>query len=232
MLEIYFSYIKRQPVVSAPVFLTLLPIFLIWRKKAYHDQVFLVLLIYLILKFGVDFVMFDWASRKKNTVLLYNLSIPVRYVLTSWMYYYKLDFKIQKIWLIISLPVFVGFSVWDIIQTNPSMWDLHNHNMVLYSTTVESLLMLFWIMLYFYNTIRTLKIPNLLNYPFFWICSGLLLYYSSFLFIAPVLHYASKWEQWMEIGFLYYIPYVFESVSIILFSIGISQYSDRSYAKQ
>nr|WP_295929985.1 hypothetical protein [uncultured Dyadobacter sp.] len=231
MLEIYFSYIKRQPVVSAPVFLTLLPIFLIWRKKAYHDQVFLVLLIYLILKFGVDFVMFDWASRKKNTVLLYNLSIPVRYVLTSWMYYYKLDFKIQKIWLIISLPVFVGFSVWDIIQTNPTMWDLHNHSMVLYSTTVESLLMLFWILLYFYNTIRTLKIPNLLNYPFFWICSGLLLYYSSFLFIAPVLHYASKWEQWMEIGFLYYIPYVFESVSIILFSIGISQYSDRSYAK-
>ena len=231
MLEIYFSYIKRQPVVSAPVFLTLLPIFLIWRKKAYHDQVFLVLLIYLILKFGVDFVMFDWASRKKNTVLLYNLSIPVRYVLPSWMYYYKLHFKIQKIWLIISLPVFVGFSVWDIIQTNPTMWDLHNHSMVLYSTTVESLLMLFWILLYFYNTIRTLKIPNLLNYPFFWICSGLLLYYSSFLFIAPVLHYASKWEQWMEIGFLYYIPYVFESVSIILFSIGISQYSDRSYAK-
>lgn len=231
MLEIYFSYIKRQPVVSAPVFLTLLPVFLIWRKKAYQDQVFLVLLVYLILKFGVDFVMFDWASRKKNTVLLYNLSIPVRYVLTSWMYYYKLDFKIQKIWLIISLPVFVGFSIWDIIQTNPSMWDLHNHSMVLYSTTVESLLMLFWILLYFYNTIRTLKIPNLLNYPFFWICSGLLLYYSSFLFIAPVLHYASKWEQWMEIGFLYYIPYVFESVSIILFSIGISQYSDRSYAK-
>jgi len=35
----------------------------------------------------------------------------------------------------------------------------------------------------------------------------------------------------MEIGFLYYIPYVFESVSLILFSIGISQYSDRSYAK-
>lgn len=231
MLEIYFSYIKRQPVVSAPVFLTLLPVFLIWRKKAYQDQVFLVLLVYLILKFGVDFVMFDWASRKKNTVLLYNLSIPVRYVLTSWMYYYKLDFKIQKIWLIISLPVFVVFSIWDIIQTNPSMWDLHNHSMVLYSTTVESLLMLFWILLYFYNTIRTLKIPNLLNYPFFWICSGLLLYYSSFLFIAPVLHYASKWEQWMEIGFLYYIPYVFESVSIILFSIGISQYSDRSYAK-
>ena len=231
MVEIYISYIIRQPVVSAPVFLTLLPIFLIWRRKAYHDQVFLVLFGYLILKFGIDFAMFDWASQKKNTVLLYNLNIPLRYVLTSWMFYYKLDFKVQRTWLIISWPAFVIFSLWDIVRTNPSMWDLHNHNMVLYSTTIESLLMLFWILIYFYNTIRTLRIPNLLTYPFFWICSGLLIYYSSFLFIAPVLHYASKWEQYMDIGFLYYVPYIFESVSLILFSIGISQFPNRSYAK-
>jgi hypothetical protein len=118
------------------------------------------------------------------------------------------------------------------IDTNPTLGDLHNHKMVLYSTTVESLLMLFWILLYFRDTIRSLKIPNLLTYPFFWICSGLLLYYSSFLFIAPVLHYPSQWEQWLEIGFLYYVPYIFESVSIILFSIGILQFPDSLYAKQ
>lgn len=231
MVEIYLSYIIKQPVVSAPVFLTLLPIFLIWQKKAYHDRLFLVLFIYLILKLGIDLIMFDFASQKKNTVLFYNVNIPLRYVLSSWMFYYKLDLKMQRTWLVISWPVFVVFSIWDIVRTNPSIWDFHNHNMVLYSTTVEGLLMLLWILLYFYNTIRTLKIPNLLAYPFFWICSGLLIYYSSFLFIAPVLHYASKWEQYMDIGFLYYVPYIFESVSLILFSIGISQFPTQSYAK-
>lgn len=231
MVEIYLSYIIKQPVVSAPVFLTLLPIFLIWQKKAYHDRVFLVLFIYLTLKLGIDLIMFDFASQKKNTVLFYNVNIPLRYVLTSWMFYYKLDLKMQKAWLVVSWPVFVVFSIWDIVRTNPSIWDFHNHNMVLYSTTIEGLLMLLWILLYFYNTIRTLKIPNLLAYPFFWICSGLLIYYSSFLFIAPVLHYASKWEQYMDIGFLYYVPYIFESVSLILFSIGIAQFRTRSYAK-
>lgn len=231
MLETYFSYFKRQPLASIPVFLTLLPIFLIWRSRAYQERTFSVLLIYLVFKFVLDFTMFEWASNQKNTVLFYNLSVPVRYVLTSCMYYYKLEFIQQKRWLVTSMPVFVAFSVWDIIQTNPSLQDLHNHSMVLYSTTVESLLMLFWILLYFHNTIRALKIPNLLNYPFFWICSGLLLYYSSLLFIAPVLHYASKWEEWMDIGILYNVPYVFESVSTILFSIGISQYPDSTYAK-
>jgi hypothetical protein len=232
MLENYVSYFQRQPFASIPVFLTLLPIFLIWRRKAYQDRAFLILLIYLIVKFGIDFIMFDWASQKRNTVIFYNLSVPIRYILISWMYYDKLEAKPQKLWILVMMPVFVMFSIWDMIDTNPSLQDLHNHKMVLYSTTVESLLMLFWILLYFYNTIRSLKIPNLLSYPFFWICSGLLLYYSSFLFIAPVLHYASQWEQWLEIGFLSYVPYIFESVSIILFSIGILQFPNGLYAKQ
>ncbi|SDE27546.1 hypothetical protein SAMN04487996_104232 [Dyadobacter soli] len=231
MLENYCSYIIRQPVISAPVFLNLLPILLIWRKRAYNDKMFFILFVYLILKFGVDLVMFDLASQRKNSVLYYNLNIPVRYVLTSWMFYYKLDYNAQRKWLMLSWILFVAFSAWDIIHTNPSMGDLYNHKMVLYSTTLESLLMLFWIMLYFYNTMRALKIPNLLTYPFFWICSGFLLYYSSLLFIAPVLHYASKWDQWMDIGSLDYIPYAFETVSLLLFSIGIAQYTGSSYAK-
>lgn len=231
MLESYFSYIIRQPVISAPVFLNLLPILLIWRKRAYNEKLLLILFVYLILKLGVDLVMFDLASHRKNNVIYYNVSIPVRYVLTSWMYYYEFDSKSQRRWLLASWPLFIGFSIWDTIHTNPSISDVHNHNVVLYSATIESLLMLFWILLYFYNTIRALKIPNLLTYPFFWICSGLLLFYSSLLFIAPVMHYAAKWDQWMDIGTLDYLPYVFESVSLILFSVGIAQYRNNSYAK-
>ncbi|CAG5070983.1 hypothetical protein DYBT9623_03307 [Dyadobacter sp. CECT 9623] len=231
MLEIYFSYFKRQPLASIPVFLTLLPLLLIWQRKAYRDNAFLILGIYLMVKFVIDFIMFDWASHKRNTVVLYNFNVPFRYVLSSLIFYQKLETRRFKNWILASIPVFILFSIWDTLHTNPSLADLHNHKMVLYSTTVESLFMLFWVLLYFYNTIRALKIPNLLTYPFFWVCSGLLIYYSSFLFIAPVFHYSSKWEEWLEIGFLTYVPYMFESVSIILFSIGIAQFPDERYAK-
>lgn len=231
MVEIYVSYFEKHPFASIPVFLTLLPIYLIWQRRAFQDRAFLVLLIYLVFKFIIDFIMFDWAAHKINSVILYNVSVPIRYLLTSWIYYIKLEKRSNKISVLATMPFFVIFSVWDIIHTNPRLEDLHNHSMVLYSTTVESLLILFWILLYFYHVIRSLKIPNLLTYPFFWICSGLLLYYSSFLFIAPVLHYSSKWEHWLEIGFLYDVPYIFETVSIILFSIGILQFPSIRYAK-
>ena len=232
MFEIYISYFKRQPLASIPVFLTILPIYFICSRRAYKKKEFLILLIYLLIKLTVDFVMFDWASRKVNSVILYNLIVPIRYLLISWIYYLKLETRSSKISVLWSIPFFIIFSIWDIIHTNPQLGDMHNHGMVLYSTTVESLLILFWILLYFYQLIRSLKIPNLLTYPFFWICSGLLLYYSSFLFIAPVLHYSSKWEHWLEIGFLYEVPYIFETVSLILFSIGVYQFPTTRYAQQ
>ncbi|WP_439558835.1 hypothetical protein [Dyadobacter sp.] len=232
MLEIYISYFKRQPLASIPVFLTLLPILLIWQRKAYRDNTFLILGIYLIVKFMIDFLMFDWASHKRNTVMLYNFNVPIRYFLSSLLFYKEMETRRFKQWVLLSIPLFTAFSVWDTLRTNPWLSDMHNHRMVLYSTTVESLLMLFWVLLYFYKTIRALKIPNLLIYPFFWVCSGLLIYYSSFLFIAPVLHYSSKWEEWLEIGFFTYVPYMFESVSIILFSIGIAQFPRPQHAEQ
>ena len=231
MLEIYFSYFERQPLASIPVFLTLLPILLIWQRKAYRDSTFVILGIYLIVKFLIDFTMFDWASHKRNTVVLYNFNVPLRYALSSLIFYKELETRKLKMWVLATIPLFTAFSIWDTLRINPSLSDLHNHEMVLYSTTVESLLMLFWVLLYFYNTIRALKIPNLLTFPFFWICAGILIYYSSFLFIAPVFHYSSKWEEWLEIGFFSYVPYMFESVSIILFSIGIAQFTDKKYAK-
>lgn len=231
MFEIYFSYFQRQPIPSIPVFLSLIPIFLIWQRKAYHDKTFLIFLIYLVTKFIIDLLMFDGAAHRENTVLLYNLSIAMRYVLLSWMYYLKIEIKSHKVWVVIIMPLFVLFTIWDLTSANPGKWDLRNHNMVRYASTIESLLILFWILLYFFDIIRSLKIPNLLEYPFFWICSGLLLYYSSLLFIAPVLHYASKWDNWLEIGILYDIPNIFEFVSIILFSLGIYQFPKKWYAK-
>jgi hypothetical protein len=232
MPEIYISYFTRQPLASIPVFLTALPIALVLYKRAFLDKAFLIFLIYLIAKFLIDLTMFEWASRHKNTMILYNLNVPVRYALSAWIFAEKMEIRKQQFWIYFSIPAFVLFAAWDLHRVNPSMTDLHNHKMVLFSTTVESLLMLFWILLYFYNTIRALKIPNLLNYPFFWMCSGLLIYYSSFLFIAPVLHYATQWDQWLEIGFLSYVPYLFEIVSILLFSIGIFQFPQRAHAKQ
>ncbi|WP_215237391.1 hypothetical protein [Dyadobacter helix] len=91
--------------------------------------------------------------------------------------------------------------------------------------------MIFWILVYFRELILSLKINNLLAYPFFWVCSGLLLYYSSFVFIAPIFHYTFRWDNFVDIGFMEYIPNIFEIISMLFIAIGVYYHSINNYAK-
>jgi hypothetical protein len=232
MWETYISYFHKQPIVCLSVVSTLFPLALILYKKAYSQPTFLILFIYLVVKFAVDNVMLYYALFKVNTVLYFNINVLIRYVLLSAMFYYNLETVRYRKAILYSILAFLVFWVVDFLYCNPELANLHHHRALLYSTTLECLLMIFWILLYFYETIRTLKIPNLLTAPFFWICSGFLLYYSSFVFIAPVLNSVFKWDKRLDIGFLLDIPSIFEIVCMILISVGTWFFSSNDYARQ
>ncbi|MBB5285783.1 multisubunit Na+/H+ antiporter MnhG subunit [Rhabdobacter roseus] len=174
----------------------------------------------MIVKLVIDLTMFHFASRSQNTILYYNLNIILRYLLLSGMLFYSFQSEIFKKPLMIVGGLFVFFSVWDILHVNPVLSDLHNHAMVLYANTLESVLMIFWILMYFYETVQSMRTANILTFPFFWICSGLLLYYSANVFVAPVMHYANKWEGRFELGFLYQVPDLFEIICMLFVSLG------------
>jgi len=232
MIEIYISYFSNQPIVCLAVFITLVPLVLIVCRRAYVDPTFLLLFIYLFIKFGVDLLMLHYASQRKNNIIYYNIGIPIFYSVLSVMFYKKLTFNNFRKWIPLTIIAFVIFSLWDILNSNPDLTRLHDHRAVFFSKTLECLLMITWILLYFYEIIKTLKIPNLLTFPFFWICSGLLLNYSSAIFISPVLYYTDTWIDRLDIGFLYDVPLIFEIICSISFCIGIWVFSAKYYAQQ
>ena len=232
MTEIYISYLIRQPILATAVFISIIPILLTFVRKTYIDPVFLILLIYLILKFLLDLTMFHYASNRANNIIFGNVIVIMRYCLCSSMFLHRLESRFFRKVLWYTIVGFIIFSCWDFLSINPDLLNTHDHKEFLYASTIECILMIFWILLYFYETIRSLKIPNLLSYPFFWVCAGMLLYYSSIVFIAPLFHYTYTWENWIDIGFLVYVPSIFESINMIFFSIGICFFSARYYAQQ
>lgn len=232
MFEGYLSYCQRQPIASISVFITIIPIVLICYIRAYADRTFLLLFVYLLFKLCIDLIMFHYATVRINNIVYYNISVPIRYGFLSSLFYYQINNEKYKTGILVSIVLLSAFFIWDFLHINPELSDLHNHRMVLYATTLECLLILLWILLYFYETVQALKIPDLPAFPFFWICSGLLLYYSSYLFIAPFLSHIEQWNSDLDIGFLYYIPYIFESISMILFSVGTWKFSVRYYARK
>ena len=232
MVDTYISYFHRHTIVCIAVAITVVPLIFIGYRKAYRDPSFLLLAIHLLFKFLSELIMLEYAVQRFNNLIIYNISIPIRYALLSSMFFYKTENKTTRKYIVASIIGFTLFTVWDFVQANPSLSNLHNHHMVHYSTTIESILIIFWVLQYFYDAIRSLKITNLLTYPFFWICSGLLLFYASYVFIAPVLHYTEIWINPLDIGFLDTLPSIFEIVCMMLFTTGIYFFTSNIYAKQ
>ncbi|WP_229214018.1 hypothetical protein [Dyadobacter flavalbus] len=168
----------------------------------------------------------------QNNLLYFNIAIPFYYSFLSGMFYFKFSSITFKRFLIASMIGFLIFTVWDILKSNSQLHDLHNHRAVLFAKTVEGVLIIALVLLFFYDIIKSLQIPNLLTFPFFWVCSGLLLYYSSFIFIAPVFHYTATWKNSFDLGIANTIPTLFEILCALFFSIGIYHFSTADYAKQ
>ncbi len=61
-----------------------------------------------------------------------------------------------------------------------------------YSTAVESLIIIFFVLLFFYKTLKELKIKYLEREPIFWFSTGSLLYFSSSLFIFLFTNYVNS----------------------------------------
>lgn len=221
MSDKYLLFLYNQPLACIATFITIVPIVLFLIRKAYTDTALRLLFIYLIIKLVIDTWMFHLACNTINNLMLYNINIPLRYLLLSGMFYYYFESEKPKKWILISIVLFLLIVSWDIFQANPALTDVRNHSLVYYSDTLESLLMILWILLYFFEMLNSLKAANLLTFTFFWISSGLLLFYSSLVFIAPVLHYANQWENRLQLGFLEKMPYLFETISTICIGIGI-----------
>jgi hypothetical protein len=171
------------------------------------------------------------AARQRNNILLFNLGIPINYAMLGGMFYFKFSSRLYKKCLIASMIGFLTFTIWDIFNSNAEITDLHNHRAVLFAKTVEGLLIITLVLLFFYQIIKSLQIPNLLTFPFFWVCSGLLLYYSSFIFVAPVLHYTATWNSLVDLGATETISTIFEILCALFFSVGIYHFSAADYAK-
>jgi hypothetical protein len=231
MIDKYISYFNYDILAGISVVVTLLPLIMIIYRRAYMDPSFRLLFFYLIFKLLIDLAMFHLAAGRSNNLVLFNVAIMVRYTLLSAMFYFKFERQSLRRLIIPISAIFSIFTLWDIWQCNDDLANLHLHRLVQYASTLESVLMILLILLYFYELIRSLKIPNLLTFPFFWVCAGLLLYYSSMVFVAPALHYVAQWNSVMNLGLLERIPYIFEIVSTLLFSMGAGVFSARYYAR-
>lgn len=187
------------------------------------------MLVYLALKFVVDFLMLYHAGMGVNNIWLHNSSVPLRYALLSQVFKNFIESPSIRRWITISVPVYLLLTVVDTYFSNLTSSSLQDQLPVRYMGIVECILMLLWILLYFYEVFKSLRISNLLKSPPFLVAVAWLLYYASLVFYSPLFYYIYRSGSVFQIGFFEAIPDLVEFLAILIVSIAVSMVSEKGY---
>ncbi len=219
-------FLKYYPLYTG-VFITLVPIGIMIYKWKRLDASFRLLFLYLACKLVADIAMIYYAATGQNNIWIHNLMVPLRYVLLSGMFFYFLESPRSKYGIRVSIPLFLILAFADIYYSDNEGSPIDEYFYVRYSGIVECLLMLLWILLYFYELFRSLKIENLLKSPRFLTAVAWLCFYASMVFFTPVFYYISRSRRIIELGILEIVPDCMEILTVLILTGAVSFISVR-----
>lgn len=218
MLQYFLNY--PLPVVST---IMLVPLVFFLLKIIRRDDEMFIYLLYILLKFAVDVNMIVLASEKKNNLFLEGFSILFTIIIFTFCFLSIKELSkyhlIYKMVLIIFIPLFI----YDEYLVNSSIQSVQEVQTVTYSYPLHSLIIIGEICLFFFFLIKNPHIPNILSYPFFYVCSGMLLIHSSTIFFSVLYNSQFRWgikDEW-----IFHIQYIFEIVNVMLIIYGITRKS-------
>lgn len=205
----------RYTIEDLPTFLTVVPLFALWYRMDYKKRIERYFFIYLCSKLCIELVMFWMAVEGQNNLPLYNAFVLISYCLLSRMAYEAVEHKIAR-------RVILGGSATFLLTFFYDIYDVGVDEVGRYSGTVQCLLMIMYCVIFFAWLAHTLKIPNLLESPVFWIFSGILCYYSSITFATPVFHLIEKFGVGAkhDLYVMVLASYVMESIYLTVVGLG------------
>jgi|SRR5579859_296046 len=191
---------------------TLISYLSVSRKEEYYQRIVIIYLILLLLT-DVASVYLVKVVGLRNNLFLFHLSTPLDYTLLALLYRSVIINRTVKKILTISIPVFIGLSIFLSIFVQK----INENNS--YAIVAESLLMIFLSLFYLREVLLFQQATVLLRFPLFWISVGVLFFFIGSLLIEGMLNYLmSKSMDLARRAFR--IGYIFKYLLCILFIIG------------
>jgi len=149
------------------------------RLQFYQKGIFLLI----ILSLGADLAARIVVENGGNHQYVYRIFTIVEFILLTYVFAQGIvPFLTKRFFWGVGIA-FLSFALIDLLWIS----DIEQFNS--YTTAVEGILMLFFALVFFYKTLIELKIKELEKSPFVWLSVGVLLYFSSSLFIFLFTNY-------------------------------------------
>lgn len=150
------------------------------------QQIQKVILLLVLLSVSTEVVAHWVKLQNGNQNLVYYLFTALEYMLLTYIFAQGIQPFFKNVFFKRAAIFFLLFVIADMI------WISGINQFNSYSTAVEGLIVIFFSLSFFYKTLEELKIEYLEREPVFWISTGVLLYFSSSLFIFLFTNYVQS----------------------------------------
>lgn len=151
-----------------------------FRRLDYKQRLIFYLIAITVLVEAIAFVI-DLQDGPKS--LIYNFFTVAEFFLLSRLYKLVVPPVLPRSFFDITVVIIIGATIAELLWLN----SLQIFNGI--TTTLESLFLIFFVLCYFYKTMQELKIKNLEREPAIIVSIGVLLYFSSSLFVFLFTNY-------------------------------------------
>lgn len=208
------EYALKYPIETVSVFITLFPILAMIIRMAYTHVAIRFLFYCLCCKMIIDGIMLTMAIHVIPNLILANFSVIVGYSFLSLMFYQTFE-RLQDKYMVVGLySIFFAIFMYDIIDVYPD-------RSLRIAYPAECLFVIVLCIVYFYGLTVSMKVVNLFRHSMFWICSALVLYFSSSTFISPFYYELDQFSTAEGMRIFNSLTYLFEIFYLSVIGLGI-----------
>jgi hypothetical protein len=205
------SFLKLFFVYSAIVVLIPVIAGIMRFKKLEHPIQYLAILVFA--DFSAEVITHIFYLLKLNNHFVWPFFISIEYGLIVWIYCFSLKPVLLAKVFIASIPIFTCFVFLNWIASG-------RIGLSVVPRFIESVVVLFLVLSFFYSTLKNLTTTHLERQPMFWLSTGLFIYFSGdiiiFIFSNYMLSYSEQFntEVWFIHSILNIILYIFYTLAI------------------
>lgn len=194
------------------LFITLISYVISFGKKEQYVRMVILLMILWFSTSAIAIYLAKYAGFKNN-LFVFHISTPLEYVILSMLFRDVIANAAVKRIIILSIPFFIALSILFAVFIQAP--DTNNSNIII----IESVILLFLSLFFLREILLLQQVTVLHRFPMFWVCVGILFYYTGNLVIEGMLNYMIRHS--MELARrTYRVGYIFKYLLFILFIIG------------
>lgn len=161
-----------------------------------------------------NIVQITLALQRVPNLFIAHFYVLIEFVLLTLIYLQALNKSLSAWWVRILL---VGFVVFSLVNAFYIQGLSANNS---YQRTLETVIVIAWILFYFYKTLQELKVQKIELEPMFWFSGGALIYFAGTLFIYIFSNYLLRYSKslavaiWAAHAFFLILFYISTSIAL------------------